>query len=1124
MNRRVFLTDVRAIVLLATLLLLASVLPVAGQQVGAAATRVPPPAGTVMVSSAFGARMHLAAADRVVVVFKPGVTAAEKAAAHAATGGTVLHEARYVNRQLVHVPAGATVEATRAAYAASPHVASADADYILKPALVPNDPFYSTQQHAPQLCGCEMAWDLTTGSAGVVLAICDTGTALSHPEFAGRIWQNPGEIAGNSIDDDGNGYVDDVNGWNTIEGNNDPQGNPTGADPFGENHGTHCAGIAAATGNNSTGIAGVAWQPQIMVVRCIEATGSPASFIMEGMDYAIANGADVLSLSIGGGYSPAWDATVDFAMANDVVLVVCAQNYDMEFTTDRSTWISPVCNDDTAYPPVQNRVIGVAATDQVDLKADFSNYSGAYNLVDVSAPGVDIFATFDARMGFGEYGLMSGTSMSTPVVAGECALLRSLNPGWVADQVIFGVRQAVEDIDGINPPYAGKLGTGRVNVAGALGYDPAPAAAGSPVFLDMPGDEGGAILGSWSRSRDDGRGWNDVERYDILFSAGGAMPSTVLASVPAGTTSFLHEPTDDTTDYYYQVVVYDLGGQSTASAVIGPVRSRDDTPPNDVEAVTARDRPRDGAVGGAILVRWSGYDPGPAGDLQEFHIYRAETEFDDVADATLVATVDGSLRGFVDTGLENFKQFYYAITALDEYPNESDIPGSVMAQAAPNYVHTYMGGQSMIAVGAEPLYTDPAELFDIAPEDLNFQRWSPGDRRYITYSSSPGSPLLQIAPGAGYFFQQLGTRDYDIPGRSAVAPGEDDVRLQVAPGWNQLGNPYQEKMPFTALKVVYEGQERPLDDPLVVSQRLIRNFGWRYNPLLRSYTLVSDPALFPPGSGIETEIPSGEGFFLFSFASLTLIMEQPGAVATATGGADTPQAGGWQVRISARTDQGADIDNLLGVGESQVGEVAEPPAGPSEVNLCFAAGTERPRAVDLRAPGEELAWDFTVRCPRPDAEVELTWPDLAQLPRRVRLLLTDLDSGARRYLRTTSRYTYNTGPAPGPRHFRVDAVDGARQLAVTGLSARPAGGAYQIVYSLSQPAAVDVEIRNIAGVPVCRVLDGRLQSVGENVATWSGLSAGGVSVPSGRYLVVVRATNPEDGQTVRRAATVQVGR
>jgi hypothetical protein len=192
------------------------------------------------------------------------------------------------------------------------------------------------------------------------------------------------------------------------------------------------------------------------------------------------------------------------------------------------------------------------------------------------------------------------------------------------------------------------------------------------------------------------------------------------------------------------------------------------------------------------------------------------------------------------------------------------------------------------------------------------------------------------------------------------------------------------------------------------------------------------------------------------------------------------------------------------------------------VDLYFGAGAEGRTAVALKPVGESLTWDFTVECAAANTPVELAWPELSQVPRYVRLVLTDLDTGTRRYLRTCRQYTYDTGATPTPRHFRVAAAGGGQQLAVTGLAASPAGGRYEIVYGLSQPASVDVEIRNIAGVPVCKVLKGALQPAGQNTASWTGRSAAGVPVPAGRYLIELRAVSPDDGQTVRRVIAAQV--
>ena len=213
----------------------------------------------------------------------------------------------------------------------------------------------------------------TRGSASTVVAVVDSGVAWDHPDLAPNIWSNPDEVAGNGVDDDGNGKVDDVRGWDFVDGDNNPWDY--------DDHGTHVAGTIAARGNNGVGVTGVAWQASIMPVRALDAlgTGSNAD-IADAFTYAAANGARVVNASLGGaGRSQAMS---DAITNNPNTLFVVAAGND---GTDNDTTPRYPCNYTAA------NLICVAATDNTDALASFSNYGASS--VDLAAPGVDIDST-----------------------------------------------------------------------------------------------------------------------------------------------------------------------------------------------------------------------------------------------------------------------------------------------------------------------------------------------------------------------------------------------------------------------------------------------------------------------------------------------------------------------------------------------------------------------------------------------------------------------------------------------------------------------------------------------------------------------------------------------------------
>jgi subtilisin family serine protease len=316
-----------------------------------------------------------------------------------------------------------------------PDVEQAQLNYIYTPDLVPTDPQYPAQ-YAHTLTDAELGWDIETGDPSVALAIVGTGVELLHPDLAANIWENAGEVAGNSIDDDLNGYVDDLNGWNFAADDNDPT-------PVSSTHETEVAGVAGAVANNGEGIAGVAWDCRIMPLLVNYTTVDVANAI----DYAADNGAAVINMSFGnydpGKYGPdtlVEDAVTD-AFAGGVVLVATAGNNSI---------------DDMRYPAALDDVIAVAATTSADERAGFSNYG---SWVTVAAPGAAILST----SGPAGYSAVNGTSFAAPYVAGIAALLISADGSLSPTSVRLRIEYSVDEID---PDRF--IGTGRVNVANAL--------------------------------------------------------------------------------------------------------------------------------------------------------------------------------------------------------------------------------------------------------------------------------------------------------------------------------------------------------------------------------------------------------------------------------------------------------------------------------------------------------------------------------------------------------------------------------------------------------------------------------------------------------------------------------
>lgn len=286
------------------------------------------------------------------------------------------------------------------------------------------------------------AWAMHTGTHAVVAAVIDSGMDLNHPDLLPNLWTNPGEIPGNGIDDDGNGYVDDVHGWNFVNNTGNPQDD--------NGHGTHCAGTIGAAGNNSDGVAGVCWQVSLMPLKFLNSAGNGTlSDAVEAVAYSTMMGVTLSSNSWGGGgFSQTLLDEIVAADQAGILFVAAAGNaaLDMDVTPD--------------YPGAYNvpNLVTVAATTSSDGLSSFSNFG--LTTTHLGAPGSDIYSTIP-----GGYGLNSGTSMAAPHVSGVCALLKSFKPALGHHQIRELVLATVDPI----PALQGRTVTGgRLNAHSAL--------------------------------------------------------------------------------------------------------------------------------------------------------------------------------------------------------------------------------------------------------------------------------------------------------------------------------------------------------------------------------------------------------------------------------------------------------------------------------------------------------------------------------------------------------------------------------------------------------------------------------------------------------------------------------
>ena len=416
-------------------------------------------------------------------------------------------------------------------------VATVEPDFAIAPTALPNDPSLGSLwglRNVGQSGGvlaadirAETAWNTTTGSRSVVVAVIDTGVDYRHTDLAANIWTNPREVPGDGVDNDGNGFVDDVRGFDFANGDGDPMDD--------NGHGTHVAGTIGALGNNGVGVSGVNWQVSIMPLKFLNASGSGSSSnAIAAINYATRMrrdfGVNIVATNNswgGAGFSPLLRDAIDAGGRAGILFVAAAGNSGANID------VAPQYP--AAYPGAS--VITVAATTRDNTLAGFSNY-GLTN-VDVAAPGAGIYSTVPGNA----YATYSGTSMAAPHVTGTAALLAAAHPTANAAQIRSAILAGVTPVAGLTGRVASG---GLLNAAGALdrlravvqtgavppSTAPAPSDPAAPVSPPAAaprgeaGDTAAAALPVAGSTRiaaeigDGSAGKSDVDLYKVVLGAG----------------------------------------------------------------------------------------------------------------------------------------------------------------------------------------------------------------------------------------------------------------------------------------------------------------------------------------------------------------------------------------------------------------------------------------------------------------------------------------------------------------------------------------------------------------------------------------------------------------------------
>lgn len=327
-------------------------------------------------------------------------------------------------------------------------------------ARIPNDAHFADQWYLEKI-GMPAAWDVGIGSSEVIVAVIDAGFDVDHPDLRGNLWRNLHEVPGNGVDDDRNGFIDDVQGWDFVDGDADVRPDASAQSRDAVAHGTAVAGLIAARGNNRNGYAGVLWRARVLPLRALNSQGAGGeAAVAAAVDYAVAQGARVINMSFAGTVAPRQlSAALARAHAAGVVLVAALGNDGVNVD---ATPMYPACLRGTD----EDWVIGVAATDRRDRATGYTNTGG--RCVDIAAPGVEIFGLYyeDGTRRFPDLygGPWSGTSTAAPLVSGAAALLISVYPDLTPDQVRTALKLGVDPIR----VRGGGVGVGRLNVARAL--------------------------------------------------------------------------------------------------------------------------------------------------------------------------------------------------------------------------------------------------------------------------------------------------------------------------------------------------------------------------------------------------------------------------------------------------------------------------------------------------------------------------------------------------------------------------------------------------------------------------------------------------------------------------------
>lgn len=582
----------------------------------------------------------------LLVKFKSGIVAASSTKTHQLIGATLIDRFEIIpNLELVRLNDNLTVKEAIIRYFNDPTVEYAEPNYLRKVSLLPNDQYFhqqwalhNTGNFASGTAGADIkavqAWDIHTGNGAIVIAVLDTGIDYNHPDLSDNIWLNSAEIPTNGQDDDGNGLIDDWRGWNFVNNNNNP------LDDNG--HGTLVSGIIGAKGNNYIGIAGIMWNVRIMPLKFLNKNGEGTiADEIKAIQYAIFKGVKIINASYSGSvFSQAEYEAIAMANSVGVLFMAAAGNGGNDGIGDNNDFL-PVYPANYGLP----NIISVAATDQNDRRATFSNFG--LKTVHVAAPGVFVISTVPTSLFPSAYAFSSGTSVATPHVSGLAGLLYSYYDHFTYSQIKETILRYVD----ILPTLSGWTQTGgRINSYRAISSLLLPtelkATAISPSQINI----------SWVDNATGEEGYKIERRH-------GHGDYNQIASVIANTSTYSDTGLIDGTRYTYRVKAFNnIPADSLYSNEANAVTPLQ-TPTNLIATAVSTNQ---------INLSWSDNSQAEEG-------YKIERKIVGVTEFIEIATVGANVKTFSDTGLSPFTTYIYRVRAFNSVAGHS--PYSLEASA-----------------------------------------------------------------------------------------------------------------------------------------------------------------------------------------------------------------------------------------------------------------------------------------------------------------------------------------------------------------------------------------------------------------------------------------------------------